>query len=102
VGRSAVRGRDRAGHPRPPAAALERAAGSVQRAHGGERAAGAGGWVHLPRGRDPLLRRRREVDVKLAWILVAIGLFAACTSPEAMRLRGQGNGGDVRNVREVT
>jgi len=40
--------------------------------------------------------------VKLAWILVAIGLFAACTSPEAGRLRGQGNGGDVRNVREVT
>jgi hypothetical protein len=39
--------------------------------------------------------------VKLAWILVVAGLVAACTSPEATRRRGQGSGGDVRNVGEV-
>jgi hypothetical protein len=40
--------------------------------------------------------------VKLAWIVAALGLLlAACTSPEATRLRGQGHGGDVRNVGEV-
>jgi hypothetical protein len=40
--------------------------------------------------------------VKLAGILAAIGLaLAACTSPEATRMRGQGTGGDVRNVGKV-
>jgi hypothetical protein len=45
--------------------------------------------------------------VKLPWILATLGLaivvlaFAACTSPEATRLRGQGRGGDVRNVGDV-
>jgi len=40
--------------------------------------------------------------VKLAWIVAALGLLlAACTSPEGTRMRGQGRGGDVRNVGEV-
>jgi hypothetical protein len=39
--------------------------------------------------------------VKLRWILLAIGLLAACTSPEATRVRAGGSGADVRNVGPV-
>jgi hypothetical protein len=39
--------------------------------------------------------------VRLAWLLVALGLLAACTSPEATRMRGEGRGADVRNVGPV-
>jgi hypothetical protein len=39
--------------------------------------------------------------VKLGWILLAMGLLAACTSPEATRVRAGGSGADVRNVGQV-
>ena len=41
--------------------------------------------------------------MRTAWPLLAIALatVAACASPEATRVRGQGRGADVRNVGDV-
>lgn len=35
--------------------------------------------------------------MRYAWAVVAIGVLAACTSPEAKRTRGGGAGADVGN-----
>lgn len=40
--------------------------------------------------------------MRRAWTLLAVALtLAACASPEATRVRGQGSGADVRNVGSV-